>query len=125
MRLADKSAGHRRGHTEDYVGSQIDQLFCECLHPIRIVAGPGKFDPEIAAFRPSQLRQRAPERREPRLHVRIALRKADQHADPANWTGLLRARRKRPNDSRATEQRYKLPPPHRLPQTEDCTLPYR
>ena len=48
----------RAWSTEDCVGSQIDQLFCERLHPIRIVAGPAKFDPEIAAFRPPQLRER-------------------------------------------------------------------
>ena len=66
------------------------------LYPIRIIAGPAKFNPEIAAFRPPQLRERAPERREPRLHRRFALREADQPADPPNWTGLLRARRERP-----------------------------
>src|SRR5262249_44885685 len=81
---------------------QIDQLFCECLYPIRIVAGPAKFDSEIAAFRPPQLRERAPELRKPRLHSRIALRKADQHADPPQSIGLLGPRRKRPRRRRAT-----------------------
>jgi hypothetical protein len=49
--------------TEDHVGSQIDQLFCEFSDPIRITGGPAKFDPEIATFRPSKLRKRAPESR--------------------------------------------------------------
>jgi hypothetical protein len=80
LRLADKNLS-KRGHTEDCVGSQIDQLFCECFHPIRIIAGLAKFDLKIAAFRPPQLRGRAPESREPRLHIRIGLRKADHHAD--------------------------------------------
>jgi hypothetical protein len=52
---------------EDRIGPQIDQLFCQLPHRIRISGAPAKFDPEIAAFRPSQLRERSPERREPRL----------------------------------------------------------
>jgi hypothetical protein len=45
----------------------------------------------------------------------VAPFKADQHADPPSWTGLLRARRKRPNDSRAAEERDEIAPPHGLP----------
>ena len=126
VRLADKCGGHGGGHTEDRVGSQIDQLFCKRLHPIRIITGPAKFDPEVAAFRPPQLRERAPERREPRLHSRIALRKADQYADPPNWTDLLRVRGERPRSCRATKKRNEFPSPHGpCPQAEDHTLAHR
>src|SRR6516165_2474223 len=67
LRLTNKSAGHGRSHTENCVWPQIDQLFCECLYPIRISTAPAQFDSEIAAFRPPQLRQPTPERCEPRL----------------------------------------------------------
>jgi hypothetical protein len=64
----DKDNSDRgRAHTEDRIGPQIDQFFCQRPHPIRISGAPAKFDPEITAFRPSQLRERSPERREPRL----------------------------------------------------------
>src|SRR5215469_16418152 len=54
-------------HTEDRIGPQIDQLFCQLPHRIRISGAPAKFDAEVAAFRPAQLRERSPERREPSL----------------------------------------------------------
>jgi hypothetical protein len=49
---------------EDHVGSQIDQLFCEFSDLIRITGAPAKLDAEIATFRPTQLRERTPKRRE-------------------------------------------------------------
>src|SRR5215467_7194717 len=67
-RLAGKHADRGCAHTEDCVGPQIDQLFCERSVLIRISGAPAKFDPEIAAFRPPQLRERGPECCEPRLH---------------------------------------------------------
>jgi hypothetical protein len=87
-------------------------------HPNRIRAGPAKFDPEIAAFRPPQLRERTPERREPKLHIRIALLKAEQHADPPNWTGLLRTRRERPSGGRTAEKHDEIAPLHGRPQVQ-------
>jgi hypothetical protein len=63
LRLAGKGVDYDRVMTEDHVGSQIDQLFCEFSDPIRITGAPAKFDPEIATFRPSKLRKRAPESR--------------------------------------------------------------
>jgi hypothetical protein len=67
--------------SDDRIGSQINQLFCQCLDLIRISGAPAKFDPEIAAFYPPQLRERAPEGRDLRLRSRIALSKRRQHAD--------------------------------------------
>src|SRR5262249_10190511 len=111
-RLAGKGAGRWRGYTEDRVGSQINQFFCEGLYPIRISGAPAKFDPKIAAIGPSQLRERTPECREVRLHSRIALRIARQHADPPYLLGLLRPRDQRPPSRRAADQRDELAPPH-------------
>src|SRR4249920_183111 len=64
-RFAGKGGDHGRGHTQDCIGPQIDQLFCQSPHPIRITGAPAKFDPEIAAFSPPQLRERTQEHREP------------------------------------------------------------
>src|SRR6516162_8972087 len=110
-RLAGKGADHRRGCTEDRVGSQIDQFFCEGLYPIRISGAPAKFDPKIAAIGPPQLRERTPECREVRLHSRIALRITHQHADPPYLLRLLRPRDQWPY-RRAAEQRHELAPFH-------------
>src|SRR5690348_8675895 len=65
--LPGKHADRGCALTKDRVGPQIDQLFCERSDPIRISGAPAKFDPEIAAFRPPQLRERSPECCEPRL----------------------------------------------------------
>jgi len=101
LRLAGKCANNRRGLTEDRVGSQIDQLLCERLHPVRISGAPAKFDSEIAAFRPPQLREAIPKCRDPRLRGRVTLSKAHQHAD--HPIRLLRARRERPYCGSATK----------------------
>ncbi|HEY7248398.1 MAG TPA: hypothetical protein VH678_31435 [Xanthobacteraceae bacterium] len=57
-----------------------------------ITGAPAKFGPEIAAFRPSQLRERTSERYQPRLRDPIALRIAHQHTDPPHPIRLLRER---------------------------------
>src|SRR5260370_6530529 len=108
LRLAGKGADYGRGRTEDRIGLQIDQLFCQSLHPIRIIGAPAKFDLEIAAFSPPQLRERTPESCEPRLRNPIALRIGHQHADQPHPARLLPARRERPGRRRAAEQRDEL-----------------
>src|SRR5262245_38648309 len=113
-RLAGKGGGYGRGHTEDRIGPQIDQFFCHSPDPIRIIGAPAKFDPEIAAFSPPQLRKRTPESCEPRLRSPIALRIGHQHADQPHPVRLLRARRERPRGRRATEQRDELAPLHSI-----------
>src|SRR5207237_5435983 len=62
LRLAGKGADYGRGHTEDRIRPQIDQFVCQSPHPIRIIGAPAKFDPEIAAFGPPQLRECTSER---------------------------------------------------------------
>ena len=55
---------------------------------------PAKFDPEIAAFRPPQLRERTSKHCEPRLRNPIALRIAHQYADAvASGSAAARAPR--------------------------------
>jgi len=84
-RCAGKGAGRGRGHAEDRIGSQIDHIFRQRPDLTRIAGAPANFDPEIAAFSPAQLRKPVPERREPRLCKRIALRITDQ--PPISRTG--------------------------------------
>src|SRR5271170_1894840 len=112
--LASKCAGHGSGLTEDCVGSQIDQLFCEGPDPIRFTGAPAKFDPEIAAFRPTQLRERAPERRDLRLRGRIAFRKGHQHADQPYPVRLLCPGSEWPRYRSTAEQRDELATPHSI-----------
>src|SRR5215475_8048408 len=90
LRLAGKGADYGRGHTEDRIGPQVDQFFCQSPHPIRIIGAPAKFDPEIAAFSPPQLREATPESCEPRLRNPIALRIGHQHPDQPHPVRLLR-----------------------------------
>src|SRR5271154_353790 len=115
LRLAGKRADHGRGLTEDRVGSQIDQLFCQRPEPTRITSAPPKFDPEIAALGPPQFRKRASERCEVRLRSGIAGRIAHQDADQPYGVGGLRVGGKRPSDCRTTSKRYEFAPPHCLP----------
>src|ERR1700736_6795111 len=76
--------------------------------PIRISTAPAKFNPEIAAFRPAQLRERSPESRDLRLSSRIALQKAHLNTDQPHPVRLLRACRKRPSRCGASKQRDEL-----------------
>ena len=74
-RLAGKGADHGRGHTEDRIGPQADQLFCRksSFYP----ASPALQRTSIRRLLPSvhpQLRERTSERCEPRLRNAIALR---------------------------------------------------
>src|SRR5260370_37559751 len=114
-RLAGKHADRGCALTEDYVGPQIDQLFCEGPGPIRISGAPAKFDPEIAAFHPPQLGESPPESREPRLRSPIVLRIGHKHADQPHPVRLLRTRDKRPCGGSATKKCDELAPPHGQP----------
>src|SRR5262245_26613115 len=94
-----------RGRDEYYVRLHADQLRRIGL-PERSPAGvPANVDAKILALNPSRLPQRLHECRQIRLLHRIGRRKAHQHADTPR---LLRARRERPSDRRATEQSDEL-----------------
>jgi hypothetical protein len=60
-------------------------------------------DKHAAAFLPAISLKCLPECHEPGLYLRVTFGVADEHPDPAGR--LLRARRERPRDSRAAEQR--------------------
>jgi hypothetical protein len=73
--------------------------------------GPAGFDPQVAAFAPSQLAERLCERREPGLSLGIASGEIYEHADAPHRLGLLRARNERPRCRRAAEQCDEVAPP--------------
>ena len=77
---------------EDHVGLQGDQLFRERLKLICPAGRKARVDADIAALRPSEPFEPLPECREARLHFRIVLGEAHQHADAPHALGLLRAR---------------------------------
>src|SRR5215469_15266195 len=98
---------------EDHVGLQRDQFFRECL---RLCTGRRKasVDADIAAFRPSTLFQPLPECREASLGLRIVLGERHEHADAPHSLALLRARRERPRDRPAAEERDELATLHSI-----------
>src|SRR5262245_56231879 len=125
-RLAGKGADHGRGHAEDRIGPQIDQLFCQRPHPTHITGAPANFDLEIAAFRPPNVSECLPERSEPGLRFMVALGIRQQHTDPPNPVRLLCACCERPYRRGAAEKGDELSSPHGVcPQAEHRTLAYR
>src|SRR5258708_7888856 len=74
--------------------------------------GPAGIDPQVAALAPSQLAERLCERGVPGLPLGIVRGDIREHADAPH--ALLRARRERPRDRRAAEQRDELAPPHSI-----------
>src|SRR5262249_18502885 len=49
--LVHQGAGHGCGLSENGIRPQVNKLFCERLHSIRVTCGPAKFDAEVSAFR--------------------------------------------------------------------------
>src|SRR5262249_49710744 len=113
-RLAGKGASDGSAPTEERVGPQIDQPFCKRPEHIRITIAPAKFDPEIAAFSPPQLRESTPQRRNRRLPSRIALNKAHEHADQPHPVRLLLPARHDRQRCSAANERDELAPPHSI-----------
>src|SRR5438552_16822730 len=71
-----------------------------------------RFDPQIAAFLPSQLRKLVPECSNVRLRDRSVLRQVKQRANHLHRADLLRTCDERPCGCRAAEQPDELAPPH-------------
>src|SRR5262249_49637502 len=108
LRLSNKGGNYGSALTDDHIGPQIDQFFCERPDFIRITSGPANFGSKIAAFGPPKLSECTLERR----HVRL-LRNSHHHADAPYSLRLLRVRGNRPRYGRnATDHFDKLAPPH-------------
>src|SRR5262249_62389799 len=79
-------------------------------------SSPTKFDPDIVTFRPTQFRERAPKRSEPRRRARLVVREAHQHADQPHPLALLCVRAQRPKRSRTNNNLEQSAAPHPLSQ---------
>ena len=103
----------RIGRRYDYIWRRTDQFCRSGLYSVDITAPPVILDAQITAVDPAQPMQRVEERREASLTFAIGLRVGPhQRGDPSNSIRRLRARRERPRDGRATEQRDELAPFH-------------
>src|SRR5262249_18339816 len=98
---------------EYHVGPQGDQLFGQRL---RLGAGGRKtnIDADIAALRPSEPLELLSKFHDARLGFRIVLGQAHQHPDAPHCLRLLRARRERPSDGSAAEERDERAPLHSI-----------
>src|SRR5262249_9659403 len=55
VRFLHERGYRRRGHTDNQVGLEIDEVPSDCAHPSGPASAPTKFDADVAAFRPAQL----------------------------------------------------------------------
>jgi hypothetical protein len=94
-------------------GCKPNQLLRERSHPIDVTAGPPKVHPHVAAFSPTQVRERLSEHRVAKLPLGIVFETPYEHAD-APQVALLRPRRKRPGCRGAPEPCNELPPYHSI-----------
>src|SRR6516165_180681 len=100
-----------QGHSasgQDDIRRQRDQFRREFANVIGIACAPTVVDLHIPADGPAQLLQSLMESREARLTFRIIGGEIHEHADAPYPLGLLRARRERPRDGCAGEQRDEL-----------------
>src|SRR5215470_16659313 len=123
----DNASKHNRDSTvrtlqrpHDGAASGQDDVRFECNHFGHILANKvwigahskAVFEPDVAPFNPSQLLQRLLECRIAGCGTEIADTAHD--ADAPHSLGLLRARRARPRDYRAAEQRDEVAPSHSI-----------
>src|SRR5207244_12368427 len=80
-----------------------------------------RFEPQIAAFLPSQLRKLVPECSNVRLRDRSVLRQVKQRANHLHRADLLRTCDERPCGCRAAEQPDELAPPHSITSSASAT----
>src|SRR5215471_13166817 len=114
VRFLHERGYRRRGHADNEVGHEIDQLPSECAHLSGPANAPTKFDAEVTAFRPAQLFQPLLQSRNASLRLRISRRKPAQHCNPPHSVrrlGYRTVRRKQPS-SHTANKRDELAPPH-------------
>src|SRR6266566_3748485 len=106
----------------DHCHLTMNQMGRHRWQPIKAVPRPMVFNHYVTAINITLLAQPFEKGRQlPRVTLRrIGVEKPyDRHCR------LLRARRERPRDDRATYKRDELAPPHVLPSAEGLTLPHR
>src|SRR5262249_24303220 len=99
---------------QDDVRGERDQSRSLIYSLVGVVLGPAGLDPYIPPNPPAQFLQDLLERCKSILTFRVLGSPVHEDADPPHAIWLLRARRQRPRDHRAAEQRDKLAPPHSI-----------
>jgi hypothetical protein len=98
-----RSGGCGMGKNE--VGLQRDELLRELLCRLRVArCRPASVGPHVAAFRPPELPESLPERRDAGLSFWVALGIRHQHADPSHPIALLRVHGERPSGCCAADK---------------------
>src|SRR5262249_23346953 len=92
---------------EENVGRECNQLYRILARAINVVLAPANLDTQVAALGPSQLLQAG-------VPFCICSSRVHEHANPPHALVPLCARRQRPRDCRAAENRYELAPPHSI-----------
>src|SRR5262245_45842838 len=93
------------------VGLHSDEFACIEAGTIGIAASPTKLDVHVAAVGPPQLLQPLLQCGDATLSLWIALGEDGEHADPPHAVRLLRARRERPSNRRAADERDEIAAP--------------
>jgi hypothetical protein len=97
----------RRGVGDNHIWRQFYQLCRVGLYASRVTAGPAIVDAHVAAFYPSQFLKPLLQRFDPSLSYCV-ISDTHEHADTPHALWLLRARRERPCDRRAADERDEL-----------------
>jgi hypothetical protein len=106
-----ESRSHRGAVCDDHVGLERHQLFRQSPYPIDIASAPTGLRSQIPALDPSQFRKPLREAGELSLSLGIVFGQAQEYAEAPQTAGILRARRSRPQGSRAGDQRDDLTSP--------------
>src|SRR6516164_8765680 len=99
---------------QDDIRGERDQFRRVFAHVVSVAAAPAVIDTDVLADSPTRLLKTLRKRREAGQPLRIVRLHSHQHADASHPLGLLRARRERPRDRRAAEQRDELAALHSI-----------
>jgi hypothetical protein len=103
---------------DDDIDTRPDKLGSELRGAVASPIGIEELYRDVLAFRVAESKQTAPEG----VGKRMRRRRRHQHANMAQFSGLLCARRKRPSCHRAADERDELAPPHVLPSVRGSYL---
>ena len=99
---------------EDHIGRERYQFLGIAVDKLLLAGRPAVFDVDVLAVPPAEVRETLSECGEAFLVVGSAFVARHQHADHGHAARLLRARRARPGDECAAEERDELAPPHSI-----------
>src|SRR5262249_8216842 len=99
----------RRTSAKEHVGLQIDEIFGDHAHSIKVARSPTIVGAKVASFHPSHFLQALPESHEPGASIGngVGIVTAHHGSKPPDAIAWLRARHERPR-RRAAEQREEV-----------------